>query len=487
MAPKRTPLSLADTGLARPAVTGTEPPAAARPTLGIVGALSKAAASEQQTTAALLADIAGNPTNPRSDMGDLTELAASIVESGLVQPLIVASASAWHTKHPDHAEALHGKPWVLIAGHRRLAAAELAGVDALPITVRDDLADATTRSALIENIHRQDLAPLEEAAALDELLAGGLSQRQLAKVTGISQPKISKRLSLLKLPDAAKVDMTAGELTVTDALRLLELPATLHDSVYQVTKDQGYGLDQAIRLTQNRLDIEARDAELVKRLTAEGIRIVADAREEFGGNSYAHHLYAPDDIEQAKESAVCVAVVEHGRAEYYATTPKPWPWSPSPDFDSDRCAGPGADRKRQAEAAEQETSRRTTESQARRTAISAYLDRPGPPTRQLALLAGLSLLTAETADDERLTAVLLNADELDWDAYMAAGIAVATTPRSAIGLALARQFARAENLEAICGDGSFVSDTDLAAGQRYLELLVDHLGYTSEPAGSSTE
>lgn len=460
MPAKRQQLNLTDSA----GITGPNVPTGAGGPLGIVGAITAAPAAGRELTAAL-DDIAENPGNPRTDLGDLTELAASIAQSGLVQPLIVASTAAWHAEHPDRGDDLHGKPWVLIAGHRRLAAAKSIDLHDLPITVRDHLADASTRSALIENIHRQDLPPLDEAAAFAELLSHGMSQRELARQTGISQPKISKRVALLNLPAAAKIDLSAGDLTVTDALRLLDLPAGLHTAVYDQAKEHGYTLDSAIRITQARLDTATKVQALTEQLTADGIRIIADPATEFGANSWTHHLWDPTDIDAAKTAGICVACLASGNVEYFATTPKPWPWQPHP-----------AEHK----AAEHIPTPEEIEGQRRLAAIHHYLTaQPDDPTTQLPLLAGLTLITSECNENENQVADLLGRTRPNgWGDYLDSLIAAAGTD-DAVHTALALTFARAETLAL---DDHTDDDGPLPV---YLELLSRHLHYA--PAVAAQE
>ena len=117
---------------------------------------------------------------------------------------------------------------------------------------------------------------------MSRLAAHQLSQREIARLTGISQAQVSKKLSLLTLPDAAKADMLRGDLTFTEALRLLELPDQLQAGVYEQGKQHGYTLDAAIRLTTARLDTEAKAAAARQRLADEGTRLVGDPADEFG-------------------------------------------------------------------------------------------------------------------------------------------------------------------------------------------------------------
>ena len=124
--------------------------------------------------------------------------------------------------------------------------------------------------------------------------------------------------------------MRRGEITFTEALRLLELPDHLQAGVYEQSKQHGYTLDAAIRITTARLDTEAKAAEARQRLADEGTRLIVDPADEFGSDQvHLHHLWDENDITAAKTADICVAHIDtHGRVEYFATTPKPWPWQP---------------------------------------------------------------------------------------------------------------------------------------------------------------
>ncbi len=153
--------------------------------------------------------ISPNPRQPRQrmDPGALEELASSIRQHGLLEPLLVARAEAGYT---------------LIAGERRWRAAKMAGLTSVPALVKDASAESTLELALVENLQRADLTPLEEANAyrllVDEF---GLTQEQVAGRVGRSRVSVTNRLRLLSLPPRARELLSEGSITEGHARALL--------------------------------------------------------------------------------------------------------------------------------------------------------------------------------------------------------------------------------------------------------------------------
>ncbi|MEU6996652.1 ParB/RepB/Spo0J family partition protein [Streptomyces sp. NPDC046465] len=174
-----------------------------------------------------LAALAHNPFNPREALTNLDENAASLKDRGQLQPLAVVTRSALLAVHPDQKTALGEAVYVVIDGNRRLAAAALAGIDSLYIYVNDDLAASAAdilESALIANIHREDVEPLDQAHAIQQLLETHKQQKIVASRLGKTPAWVSQRLALLKLPPDLQ-EKVGGELTVKDARRIGGLPA----------------------------------------------------------------------------------------------------------------------------------------------------------------------------------------------------------------------------------------------------------------------
>lgn len=145
-----------------------------------------------------VARIAPNPLQPRhkNDPDALRELADSIKEHGLIQPLIVTPA-------PDSTDL--APRYQLIAGERRWAAAKLAGLATVPVIVRGATPQEMLELALVENIQRADLNPLEEAGAYQQLLTDfGLTQEQIAQKVGKKRTTVANALRLLKLPEEVR-------------------------------------------------------------------------------------------------------------------------------------------------------------------------------------------------------------------------------------------------------------------------------------------
>jgi ParB family transcriptional regulator, chromosome partitioning protein len=159
-----------------------------------------------------VAVISVNPRQPRDvfDEGSLGELAASIAQHGLLQPILVRALAA------DRFE--------LIAGERRLRAAKLAGLASIPALVRDAREEQSLLLAIVENVQRADLSPLEEARAYRELADDfALTQEEIAGRVGKSRPAIANTLRLLTLPEEVQTDIAAGRLSAGHARALLAL------------------------------------------------------------------------------------------------------------------------------------------------------------------------------------------------------------------------------------------------------------------------
>ncbi|MGW7256781.1 ParB/RepB/Spo0J family partition protein [Streptomyces sp. NPDC054834] len=147
--------------------------------------------------------ISLNPDNPRSTLGDLTDLAGSLGTHGQKQAITVMNRDTYIKANPDHEAGLEPDThYVVIDGSSRLAAAREAGLDTVKVMVSDDqgsTSEELLESALVANIHRQDLDELDEAKALNRLLAIHGSQTALAKRLHRSQGWVSQRLALLSL------------------------------------------------------------------------------------------------------------------------------------------------------------------------------------------------------------------------------------------------------------------------------------------------
>ena len=201
---------------------------------GIVAAMQHAPAGQAPTSVAL-SDIASNPANPAvRESEDLSTLADSIREIGIVQALTVVPAADWLRQHPEHADAVGEKPYVLLAGHRRRAAGLLADQTHAPVMIRPELAQhGVTDVQLHENLHRLALTPIQEAQAYAAKIEEGFTQRQIASAIGVSQGQVAKRLALLRLPESIQLAVDQGWYTVIDALELLKLDQEVVDEVAQ--------------------------------------------------------------------------------------------------------------------------------------------------------------------------------------------------------------------------------------------------------------
>ena len=155
--------------------------------------------------------IAPNPKQPRSRFDDeaLKELAASIREVGILQPIVVRRA---------------GQGYEVVTGERRLRAAKLAGLATVPVVLRDSDDADLLREALIENIHREDLNPIELGEAFRQLLDElGLKQEELADRVGVSRSHIANTIRLLALPLEVQQLLTDEKLSAGHARALLAL------------------------------------------------------------------------------------------------------------------------------------------------------------------------------------------------------------------------------------------------------------------------
>jgi ParB family chromosome partitioning protein len=185
--------------------------------------------------------IKPNPKQPRTsfDPEALAGLAASIESSGVVQPLLV--------------RPLHDGSYELIAGERRWRAAQQAGLEKVPAVVRDSEHAERLQVALIENMVREDLNPVEEARACAALVEDlGLSKEELGRRIGRSRPAVSNLIRLLDLPDEAIELLESGELSEGHGRALLGAPG--NDLRRRLARDAAKG-GWSVRETENRVKL----------------------------------------------------------------------------------------------------------------------------------------------------------------------------------------------------------------------------------------
>ena len=243
------------------------------PTVNETPAADEAAkgASPGQPASLLLADMVAGQYQPRTrmDEGALYELAESIKAQGIMQPILVRRLSDEQARLRRNVEPQGPAPaagsasgrserplFEIIAGERRFRAAKLAGLDSVPVLVRDVPDEAAAAMALIENMQREDLNPLEEAQGLQRLVKEfGLTHEQASQAVGRSRSAASNLLRLLNLADPVQTMLMAGDLDMGHARALLAL-----DRAAQITA--------ANQITAKKMSVREAEA-LVKKLAAE--------------------------------------------------------------------------------------------------------------------------------------------------------------------------------------------------------------------------
>lgn len=248
--------------------------------------------------------ISPNPHQPRSRMDEaaLDELAASIEEHGLIQPLIV---------HDDG----DGR-YVLIAGERRWRAAQRAGLEQAPVVVKEASPQDMLELALIENIQRADLNPLEEAAAYRQLIEEfGLTQAQVAKRVGKSRPAVANTVRLLELPDRVQEAVVNGEISGGHARALLGLPTEeMRVNTMRTVIRKGYSVRQTEALVR-KLTSAARPRSREKQRTPpEVVALESQFQQSLGtrvniqkgskGGRVVIHFYSDEELHAIYEAIV---------------------------------------------------------------------------------------------------------------------------------------------------------------------------------------
>ncbi len=239
---------------------------------GLAALIPHDADAAATTSSATMADvpiteITANPRQPRDvfDDDELEGLATSLKDVGVLQPLVVRPKS--------------DGSYELVAGERRLRAAFIAGLETVPVVIRHTNDTDLLKEALVENIHRVQLNPLEEAAAYQQLLDDfGFTQEELARRLGKSRPAISNTLRLLGLPPTVQRRVAAGVLSAGHAKALLALDG---DDAQSRIAERIVAEGLSVRATEELVRVQLMEAEAAgeapskrrstKRLAAPGL------------------------------------------------------------------------------------------------------------------------------------------------------------------------------------------------------------------------
>ncbi|MDB1161378.1 ParB/RepB/Spo0J family partition protein [Bifidobacterium catenulatum] len=224
-----------------------------------------------------LSDVGPNLHQPRTifDEDDLRELADSIKEVGVLQPIVVrkrplAQIEAARKENAASNDESHNmfdgrmdSMYELIMGERRWRASQIAGLKTIPAIVKTTADDDMLRDALLENLHRVALNPLEEAAAYQQMIDDfGLTQAQLSKSVSKSRPQIANTLRLLNLPATVQKKVASGLLSAGHARALLGLPAEA-DMEQLATRIIAEGL--SVRSTEEIVSMKAAESDQPKK------------------------------------------------------------------------------------------------------------------------------------------------------------------------------------------------------------------------------
>ncbi|MFD0621771.1 ParB/RepB/Spo0J family partition protein [Streptomyces sanglieri] len=209
--------------------------------------------------------ISQNPDNPREELRDLEGLAESIAEIGLVNAVTVASIEAYLEERPHRAADLdEGARYIVVDGHRRLAAARLAGAAKIRVSVDNALVstdEALLEAAFVANVHRDDMNPLEQAQALRTLVDFYGSQTKAARRLGIAQSTISSKLSVLDLDPQLQADLVEGRRKIEHVRNLSKLPPDEQRQQADARAAAGVQRRSAVRELSRRDSSESGDAD----------------------------------------------------------------------------------------------------------------------------------------------------------------------------------------------------------------------------------
>lgn len=248
--------------------------------------------------------IVPNPHQPRSYMDEdaLDELAASIEEHGLIQPLIVNDSG--------------DDGYTLIAGERRWRAARRAGLEQVPVVVKEASPQAMLELALIENIQRADLNPLEEAAAYRQLIDEfGLTQAQVAKRVGKSRPAVGNTVRLLELPERVRQAVVNGEISGGHARALLGLPTEeMRINVMRTIISKGHSVRQTEALVRKMTSAASPRRREKQRTPPEVVALESQFQQSLGtrvnikkgskGGRVVIHFYSDEELQAIYEAIV---------------------------------------------------------------------------------------------------------------------------------------------------------------------------------------
>ena len=245
-----------------------------------------------------LENIIPNPRQPRSQMDSelLEELAESILEHGVIQPLIV-------TQSED-------ETFILIAGERRLEAARRAGLDKVPVLVREASDQQRLELALIENVQRADLSPLETAEAYRQLVDEfNLSHEEIAQRVGKSRVSVTNTLRLLKLPLGVQKALAQAKISEGHARTLLALPSPQSQAAVLTTiLQKGLNVRQTEELVRKlggqkppkkvKLAPAPEIVEVQERLQQSlGTRVSLNTRKKGQGGTITIHYYSDEELD----------------------------------------------------------------------------------------------------------------------------------------------------------------------------------------------